>query len=345
MKGLKALVVAVAAIATVSVVASGSLAASLSGAGATFPYPVYAKWAAAYQKISGVGVNYQSIGSGGGIAQIKAKTVAFGASDMPLKLADLAPLGLAQFPTVVGGIVPVVNIPGIAPGQIILDGPTLASIFLGQIAKWNDPRIAKLNPGVKLPNQAIAIIHRSDGSGTTFIFSTYLARASKDWRDKVGANTAVSWPLGIGAKGNEGVAANVAQFSGAIGYVEYAYARQNHLAYTRMINRDGKAVAPTADNFRAAAANADWAAASKQGFYLLLVDQPGATSWPITATTYILVYKRPADPKSSAEVLKFFKWAFANGGGLALGLGYVPLPDNAVGAVEASWKQIQGSGM
>jgi phosphate transport system substrate-binding protein len=343
MNGLKALFVAT--IAAASVAASGALAASISGAGATFPYPVYAKWAAAYQKVSGIGVNYQSIGSGGGIAQIKAKTVAFGASDMPLKPADLTSIGLAQFPTVVGGIVPVVNIAGVAPGQIVLDGPTLAGIFLGQIAKWNDPRIAKLNPGIKLPSQAIAVIHRSDGSGTTFIFSTYLSRASKDWRNNVGANTAVSWPLGIGAKGNEGVAANVAQFSGAIGYVEYAYAKQNHLKFARMINRDGKAVAPTADTFRAAAANADWAAASRQNFYVLLVDQPGATSWPITATTYILVYKRPADPKSSAEVLKFFKWAYAKGGSMALGLGYVPLPENAVRAIEASWKQIQGSGM
>jgi phosphate transport system substrate-binding protein len=342
MKGLKTLATAVAAIAVTAVVAS---AASISGAGATFPYPVYAKWAAAYQKVSGIGVNYQSIGSGGGIAQIKAKTVAFGASDMPLKPADLAPLGLAQFPTVVGGIVPVVNIPGIAPGQIVLDGPTLAGIFLGRIAKWNDPRIAKLNPGVKLPGQAIAVIHRSDGSGTTFVFSTYLSRVSKDWRDSVGANTSLSWPLGIGAKGNEGIAANVGQFSGSIGYVEYAYAKQNHLKVTRMINKEGKAVAPTADAFRAAAANADWGAASKQDFYILLIDQPGAASWPITATTYILVYKHPADPKSSAEVLKFFKWAYANGGGLAGGLGYVPLPDNAVRAIETSWKQIQGSGM
>ena len=343
MKGLKTLVAAAAAIAAVA--ASAASAASISGAGATFPYPVYAKWAGAYQKVGGIGVNYQPIGSGGGIAQIEAKTVAFGASDMPLKTAVLAPLGLAQFPTVVGGIVPIVNIPGIAEGQIVLDGPALAGIFLGQIAKWNDPRIAKLNPGVKLPNQAIAIIHRSDGSGTTFIFSTYLSRASKDWRNNVGANTAVSWPLGIGAKGNEGVAANVGQFSGAIGYVEYAYAKQNHLKFTRMINNGGKAVAPTADTFRAAAANADWTAASKQDFYVLLVDQPGATSWPITATTYILLYKHPADPRSSAEVLKFFKWAYASGGGLAVGLDYVPLPDNAVRAIEASWKQIQGSGM
>jgi phosphate transport system substrate-binding protein len=342
MKRLKALAAAIAATAMAAAVASG---ASISGAGATFPYPVYAKWAGAYQKISGVGVNYPSIGSGGGIAQIKAKTVAFGATDMPLKPDVLAPMGLAQFPTVVGGIVPVVNVPGVASGQIVLDGPTLASIFLGQIAKWNDPRIAKLNPGVKLPSLAIVVVHRSDGSGTTFIFSTYLARASKDWRNNVGVSTAVSWPLGIGAKGNEGVAAYVAQFSGAIGYVEYAYAKQNHLKFARLINRDGKAVAPTPDTFRAAAANADWATASRQDFYVILVDQPGAVSWPITATTYILVYKRPADPKSSAQVLKFFKWAYAQGGGMALGLGYVPLPDNAVQAIEASWKQIQGSGM
>jgi phosphate transport system substrate-binding protein len=343
MKALKALVVAIAAIAMLA--ASGASAASISGAGATFPYPIYAKWAAAYQKIAGVGLNYQSIGSGGGIAQIKAKTVAFGASDMPLKPADLASIGLAQFPTVVGGIVPVVNIPGVAPGQLVVDGPTLAGIYLGQIVKWNDPRIAKLNPSVKLPNQSIIVIHRSDSSGTSFIFSTYLSRASNDWRKDVGADTAVSWPLGIGAKGNEGVAANVTQFSGAISYVEYTYAKQNHLKFIRMIDQDGKAVAPTADTFAAAAANADWAAASKQDFYVILVDEPGATSWPITTTTYILLYKHPADPKTSAEVLKFFKWAYANGGDMALGLDYVPLPSNAVQAIEASWKQIQGSGM
>ncbi|MGA7673642.1 MAG: phosphate ABC transporter substrate-binding protein PstS [Rhizomicrobium sp.] len=345
MKGLKALAAAIAAVATAAVVASGASAASISGAGATFPYPIYAKWAGAYQKVSGVSLNYQSIGSGGGIAQIRAKTVAFGASDMPLKPADLAAIGLAQFPTVVGGVVPVVNIPGIAPGQLVLDGPTLASIYLGQITKWNDPRIAKLNPGLKLPDQAIAAVHRSDGSGTTFIFSTYLSRISKDWRDSVGASTSVSWPLGIGAKGNEGVAANVGEFSGAIGYVEYAYAKQKNLKFTRMINKDGKTIAPTADTFRAAAANADWTAASKQSFYVILVDQPGVVSWPITATTYILMYKHPVDPKASAEVLKFFKWAYVNGGSMALGLDYVPLPDNAVQAIEASWKQIQGSGM
>ncbi len=342
MNGLKTFA---AAAAMAAMAASGALAASISGAGATFPYPVYAKWAGAYQKVSGVGLNYQSIGSGGGIAQIKAKTVVFGATDMPLKPDVLAPLGLVQFPTVIGGIEPVVNIQGVAPGQLVLDGPTLAGIFLGQIAKWNDPRIAKINPGVKLPSQPIVVVHRSDGSGTTFLFSTYLARASKDWRNNVGVNTSVSWPLGIGAKGNEGVAACVAQFGGAIGYVEYAFAKQNHLKFTRLINKDGKAVAPTAETFGAAAANMDWGAASKQNFYALLIDQPGAASWPITATTYILVYKRPVDPKSSAEVLKFFKWAFASGDGMALGLGYVPLPDNAARVIEASWKQIQGSGM
>ena len=345
MNALKVLFAAVAVIAVEAAIAAVAAGAGISGAGATFAYPIYAEWAVTYQKVSGMALNYQSIGSGGGIAQMKVKTVTFGATDMPLKPADLAPAGLAQFPTVIGGIVPVVNIPGVAAGQIVLDGPTLADIFLGQIAKWNDPRIAKLNPGVRLPGHAIIVIHRSDSSGTTFIFTTYLSRASADWRNKVGADAAISWPLGIGAKGNEGVAANVTQFSGAIGYVEYAYAKQNRLNFTRLINKDGKRVAPSADTFRAAAANADWTAASKQDFYVILVDQPGAMSWPITATTYILVYKNPADPKSSAEVLKFFKWAYDNGGGMALGLGYVPLPDAAVRAIEASWKQIRGSGM
>ena len=335
----------ISVLAGLTLSASCAFAASISGAGATFPYPVYSKWAGAYQKVSGTAVNYQSIGSGGGITQIKQKTVAFGATDMPLKPADLAALGLIQFPTVIGGIVPLVNIPGIAPGQLVLDGPTLADIYLGKIKTWSDPRIAKLNPGIKLPSLAIAIVHRSDGSGTTFIFSTYLSRASRDWAGSVGANSALDWPLGIGAKGNEGVAANVNRFSGAIGYVEYAYAKQSHLTFTRLINKSGQAVAPTAETFRAAAANTDWAMASRQSFYVLLVDQPGATSWPITATTYILVYKQPVDPKATVEALRFFKWAYADGGALAMGLDYVPLPDNAVKAVEASWKQVRGSGM
>ena len=340
----KSLMTAAAGIATAAVIATSAFAASVSGAGATFPYPIYAKWAGAYQGVSGFQLNYQSIGSGGGIQQIKQKTVTFGASDMPLKPAELASVGLAQFPTVIGGVVPVINVPGIAPGQLVIDGPTLADIYLGKIGKWNDARIAKLNPGVNLPNQAIAVVHRSDGSGTTFIFSTYLSRVSNEWSKNIGANTSVDWPLGIGAKGNEGVAGNVAQTSGSIGYVEFAYAKQNHLKFTRMINKDGKTITPSADTFKAAAANADWGAASKQNFYIILVDQPGATSWPITATTYILIYKQPSNAGETAEVLKFFKWSYANGDNLALGLDYVPLPDNAVQAIQDSWKQIQVSG-
>jgi phosphate transport system substrate-binding protein len=342
---LKSATKVVAALASAAVVAVGALAANINGAGASFPYPIYAKWAGAYQGVSGVGLNYQSIGSGGGIAQIKAKTVTFGASDMPLKLAELNKAGLAQFPTVIGGVVPVVNVSGVSAGQLVLDGKTLSDIFMGKISRWNDPAIKALNPGVNLPGQAISVVHRADASGTTFVFSTYLSRVSKDWADSVGAATAVDWPVGVGAKGNEGVAGNVAQTSGSIGYVEFAYAKQNHLKHARMINKDGKTVVPSADTFRAAASGADWAGASKNGFYIILVDQPGASSWPITATTYILVYKQPADPAATAEVLKFFKWSYANGGNMALSLDYVPLPANAVQEIEQSWKQIQGSGM
>jgi len=342
---VKSLMTAAAGIAAAAVIATSAFAASVTGAGATFPYPIYAKWAGAYAGVSGFSLNYQSIGSGGGIAQIKARTVTFGATDAPLKIADLNKFGLAQFPTVIGGVVPVVNVSGVAPGQLILDGATLANIFLGHITNWSDPAIKALNPGVNLPNQAIAVVHRSDGSGTTFVFSTYLSRVSNEWKTNVGAATSVDWPLGIGAKGNEGVAGNVAQSAGAIGYVEYAYAKQNHLKFTRMINKDGKTVVPNSDSFKAAAAGADWAGAASQGFYIIIVDQPGANAWPITATTYILVYKQPANPAETAEVLKFFKWAYANGGDAALSLDYVPLPQNAVQAIEASWKQIQGSGM
>ncbi len=342
MQGLKALV---AALAAAALVASGSFAATISGAGATFPYPIYAKWAGAYQGVSGFSLNYQSIGSGGGIAQIKARTVTFGATDAPLKTADLNKFGLAQFPTVIGGIVPIVNLRGVAAGQLVLNGPTLANIFLGKITNWSDAAIRALNPGVNLPNQAITVVHRSDGSGTTFVFSTYLSRVSSDWKTSVGAGTAVDWPLGLGAKGNEGVAGNVAQTAGSIGYVEYAYAKVNHLKHTRMINKNGKPVVPNADTFKAAAAGADWVGAASQGFYIIIVDQPGANAWPITATTYILVYKQPSNPAETAEVLKFFKWSYANGGDAALSLDYVPLPANAVQAIEESWKQIQGSGM
>jgi phosphate transport system substrate-binding protein len=343
-KFLRNVVVAAAAVMSAAAVTS-ALAADISGAGATFPYPIYAKWAAAYRGISGVGLNYQSIGSGGGIAQIKAKTVTFGASDMPLPAAQLNAGGMVQFPTVIGGEVAVYNISGVAAGQLVLDGATLANIYLGHIARWNDPAIKKLNPSLNLPDQAIAVVHRSDGSGTTFVYATFLSRVSAEWKSNVGAATSVDWPTGIGAKGNEGVAGNVAQTAGAIGYVEYAYAQQNHLKYARMLNKDGKIVEPSLATFGAAGAHADWSAAAQNNFYVILVDEPGADSWPITATTYIIMYKQPVDPAASAATLKFFKWAYANGDDMAKSLVYVPLPDNAVQAIEGSWKQIQGSGM
>jgi phosphate transport system substrate-binding protein len=317
---------------------NGAFAADISGAGATFPYPVYAKWAEAYRAKTGVGLNYQSIGSGGGIAQIKAKTVTFGASDAPLKPADVESSGLVQFPTVVGGDVPVVNLPGIRPGEIVLDGPTLANIYLGHITKWNDAAIKKLNPNVNLPGQAIAVVHRSDGSGTTFIFVNYLSKVSPDWAKNVGAATSVEWPVGIGAKGNEGVAGNVAQTGGAIGYVEYAYATQNHLTYLRMINKDGVAVAPSAANFKAAAAKADWLSAPD--FYLILTQQSGHDSWPITGATFILLYKHPPDAAAAKEALKFFTWAHSpDGDRLAEGLDYVPLPPSVVQAISKMWHE------
>jgi phosphate transport system substrate-binding protein len=325
--------------------ASSAFAADITGAGSSFVFPVVAKWAAVYKGVSGNGLNYQSIGSGGGIAQIKAKTVTFGATDKPLTSKELAAAGLTQFPVVIGGIVPVVNVPGIKPGQLVLDGPTLALIFQGKVSRWDDPAIKKLNPGANLPAKPISVVHRSDGSGTTFIFATYLSRVSASWKADVGADTAIDWPTGIGAKGNEGVAGNVAQLSGAIGYVEYAYAKQNHLAHVKMRNKAGQVVEPTVEAFRAAASSADWAGAAKDNFYIILVDQPGAQSWPITATTFALMYKNPPDPKATQDALKFFQWGFEKGDQLALGLDYVPLPDNAVKAIEASWKGIQGSGM
>ena len=282
-------------------------AADISGAGATFPYPIYAKWADAYKKETGNGLNYQSIGSGGGIKQIENSTVTFGASDKPLPGEELDKFGLAQFPMVMGGIVPVINIEGVKPGEIVIDGPTLAKIFMGEITKWDDPAIKKLNGGAKLPSSAIAVVHRSDGSGTTFNFTYYLSDVSPDWKSKVGSDASVEWPTGIGAKGNEGVANNVAQTKGSIGYVEYAYALQNKLTYTKMVNKDGKTVAPTSEAFQAAAAGADWK--SKPGFGVILANQPGAASWPMTAGTWILMYKQPKDPAASAEALKFFDWA------------------------------------
>ncbi len=310
-------------------------AIDISGAGATFPYPIYAKWADAYKKETGVGLNYQSIGSGGGIKQIQNKTVTFGASDMPLKPEDLKKWNMVQFPTVIGGDVPVVNLEGIKSNELRLDGDTLAKIFLGQIAKWNDPAIQKLNPNAKLPNQAIVVVHRSDGSGTTFIWTDYLSKVSAKWKSDVGANTSVEWPVGIGAKGNEGVSNNVSQTKGSIGYVEYAYAKQNSMTTVGMINKDGKTVVPDASAFQAAAAYADWE--KSDGFYVILTDQPGAATWPIAGATFILIYKQPQDPAAATEALKFFAWAYAKGDKMAEDLAYVPMPKKVVELIQNMW--------
>jgi phosphate transport system substrate-binding protein len=324
--------IAVGAVAAVGVPA---IAADISGAGATFPYPIYAKWADSYKKETGIGLNYQSIGSGGGIKQIYARTVTFGATDAPVSGYELSKRELAQFPMVLGGIVPVINVPGIKPGELVLDGPTLARVFLGEIKTWDDPDIAKLNPSLKLPKQPIAIVHRSDGSGTTFNFVYYLAEVSPTWKSKVGVNTSVQWPTGIGAKGNEGVANNVANTRGAIGYVEYAYALQNKLTYAKLINKAGKPAAPTSEAFQAAAANADWK--SQPGYGVLLANQPGDQSWPITAPTWILIYKTPKDANSVREALKFFAWAYRNGGKMAEELHYVPMPANVIKDIQNMW--------
>jgi phosphate transport system substrate-binding protein len=310
-------------------------AVEISGAGATFPYPVYAKWADTYKKETGIGLNYQSIGSGGGIKQIENKTVTFGATDAPLKGPELDKYGLVQFPMIMGGIVPVVNIDGVAAGELVLDGPTLGGIFLGTIKTWDDPAIKKLNPNAKLPSQAIAVVHRSDGSGTTFNFTYYLAEVSPDWKSKVGSATSVEWPVGIGAKGNEGVSNNVSQTKGSIGYVEYAYALQNKLVYTKLINKEGKAVGPTSAAFQAAAANADWNSAP--GYDVILANQPGAESWPMTAATFILIHKQPDDAAAVTEALKFFAWAYAKGDKMAEELDYVPMPKKVVAEIEKVW--------
>jgi phosphate transport system substrate-binding protein len=326
----------IALTATAFALASWSAhAVDISGAGATFPYPIYAKWADAYKKETGNGLNYQSIGSGGGIKQIKAKTVTFGASDAPLKGKDLDESGLAQFPMVMGAIVPVVNLEGVKPGDLTLDGPTIAKIYLGQIKSWDAPEITKLNPNAKLPKQAIVPVRRSDGSGTTYNFAYYLADVSPEWKAKVGVNTALQWPVGIGAKGNEGVANNVAQTKGSIGYVEYAYAKQNKLTHTKMINKAGKTVAPSSATFQAAAANADWK--SQPGYGVILANQPGDQSWPMTAATWILMYKKPVDPAISGEALKFFAWSFAKGAKMAEDLDYVPMPANVVNDIQKMW--------
>ncbi len=313
-----------------------AFASDITGAGATFPYPIYAKWAEAYKAKTGIGMNYQSIGSGGGIKQIKAKTVDFGASDKPLKPEELEKDGLTQFPTVMGGVVPIINVDGIKEGQIKLTGAVLADIFMGKVKKWNDPAIANLNKGVALPASDITVVHRSDGSGTTFLFTNYLTKVSPEWKDKVGSDASVAWPVGTGGKGNEGVANFVKQIKGSIGYVEFAYAKQNKMNYTQLQNKDGVFVAPNEDNFKAAAANAEWDKAP--GFYEILTDEPGKASWPITGATFILMHKSQANSAQAAQVLKFFEWAYANGDAMALDLDYIPMPDSVVKLVQNSWK-------
>ena len=311
-------------------------ATDITGAGSSFVYPVISKWSAAYAEKTGNRVNYQSIGSGGGIAQIKAGTVDFGASDMPLDEATLTKFGLGQFPDVIGGIVPAFNVAGVAPGKLVLDGSTLAGIFLGSIAKWNDPAIAALNPGVKLPDSKITVVHRSDGSGTSFNFTNYLSKVSADWKAKVGEGTAVSWPTGIGGKGNEGVSAYIRQIPNSIGYVEYAYALKNHIGYALMKNAAGKVVEPKTASFQAAAATADWAHA--KNFNLLMTNAPGADAWPITATSWVIMYKQPKNAANSKVSFDFFKWAYENGQEQARSLDYVPLPASLVSQIENYWK-------
>ncbi len=316
--------------------AGASYAGDITGAGATFPYPIYAKWAEAYKSQTGTGMNYQSIGSGGGIKQIQAKTVDFGASDMPLKPEDLEKNGLMQFPAVMGGDVPVYNLNGIGPGELKFTGELLAKIYLGKITKWNDPAIVALNKGVNLPDQDITVIHRSDGSGTTFIWVNYLSKVSPEWKSQVGEGTSVAWPTGTGGKGNEGVASYVQRLNGSIGYVEYAYALQNKMSYGLVKNKDGQFVKPNDDSFKAAAAGAEWDKAP--GMYLLLTEQPGKASWPITGATFILMYKTQDKPENAKEVLKFFDWAYKNGSKMASDLDYVPMPEKVQNLVRAAWK-------
>ena len=315
--------------------AAPARAADITGAGATFPAPLYAKWAEAHKKETGTGLNYQAIGSGGGVNQIKAKTVTFGASDIPQTAEDQAKAGLVQWPMVMGGIVAVVNLEGVKPGELVIDGPTLANIYLGKIKRWDDAALAKLNPSVKLPATAITVVRRSDGSGTTFNFTDYLARVSPEWKDKIGVNQSPEWPVGVGAKGNDGVAGSVAQTKNSIGYVEYAFAKQQKLTYAQMINKAGKKVTPASAAFQAAAASADWAKAP--GYYLILNDQPGDASWPMTAATFILMHKEPTDKAAATDALKFFEWAFEKGDKLAEDLDYIPMPNSVVAQVKKTW--------
>jgi phosphate transport system substrate-binding protein len=318
-----------------------ALADDITGAGATFPYPLYAKWAEAYKAKTGIGLNYQAIGSGGGIKQIEAKTVDFGASDMPLKAEELEKAGLQQFPTVMGGVVLAINIAGIEPGILKLNGKVLADIYLGNIKKWNDPALVKLNPELKLPDEEISVVHRSDGSGTTFIFTNYLSKVSQEWKEKVGNDVSVSWPVGVGGKGNPGVASYVQEVKNSIGYVEYIYALENKMPFTLMENHDGQYVKPENATFQAAAANANWSEAP--GFYMILTNEPGKESWPITGATFILMQKTQDNADRAREVLKFFDWAYANGGKMADELVYVPMPSGVVKLIQDSWKQIKST--
>ena len=330
-RSLQALAVAGAAILPIA-----AQALNITGAGATFPYPIYAKWADAYKKATGISINYQSIGSGGGIKQITARTVDFGASDAPMKGEDLEKNGLVQFPAIIGGVVPVYNVKGVKPGELKLSGPLLADIYLGKVKTWNDPAIVTLNPGVALPGQAISAVNRSDGSGTTFLFTNYLSKVSAQWKSTVGEGTAVKWPTGVGGKGNEGVANYVARIDGSIGYVEYAYAKQNKLAHALMANKEGQMVAPSDDSFKAAAAGADWN--SVPGMGVVLTEQSGKDSWPIAGASFILIHKVQAKPEIAKEVLRFFEWSFKNGAKMADELDYVPMPDPVVRQIQSVWK-------
>jgi phosphate transport system substrate-binding protein len=339
---IKRILTSVTAGIALSVAALSVQAADITGAGATFPYPIFAKWAEVYKKIENVNLNYQSIGSSGGLRQIRAKTVTFGASDAPVAGPQLEKDGMVQFPVILGGVVPIANIDGFKQGELKLTGQVLADIFMGTITKWNDPKIAALNPGKNLPNQSITVVHRADGSGTTFIFTDYLNEVSKPWADKVGKGAAVKWPASssVGGKGNEGVAANVTRVKGSIGYVEYAYAKKNNITYTQMMNKDGQYVAPSEKTFAAAAAGADWF--SVPGMGISLVEQKGAASWPITGASFVLMYKEPANKQASKDVIKFFSWAFKDGQQLALDLDYVPLPDTLTKAIASKvWSQIK----
>ena len=315
---------------------TATLAADMTGAGATFPYPIYAKWAEMYKKNTGNGLNYQSVGSGAGIKQIKAKTVDFGASDMPLPAAELDADGLVQFPAIMGGVVTVVNLEGIAPGAMKLTGQVVGDIFLGKITKWYDPAIAALNPGMKLPADDITVVHRADSSGTSFLFTDFLSKTNPEFKTKIGSGTAVKWALGLGGKGNDGVAANVQRIKGSIGYVEWAYAKKNKMSHTQLKNKDGVFLQPDDDNFKAAAASAEWT--KTPGFAVVLTDAAGKQSWPITGVSYILMHKSQADAAKGKEVLKFFDWAYKNGGAAAAELDYVPMPASVTKLVEDSWK-------